>query len=297
MTAAGPFPLAAEAPDLDVLTRFKGSIEAFTHHRGITHTFVGVPFIAALTIAFVWIIHRIQMRSPEKAAARVERLRRRGYPTRVRWGFLYLCALIAGFSHILLDYTNNYGVRPFEPFWYRWYSWDIVAIFEPLFYVVLIGGLVLPSLFRLVNEEIGAKDPRTSWPSSGHPRAGGRDRRLGSSRLSASQGSRRVAGARLPGRGPHPRQRLPVPANSVHLVWRRRDPRLFCTDAGRLADARGGPARQHADPLQARRDGSEPGSQVARDSGACTWIGRSIRWWRSNIFRRHRAAILRTSRT
>ena len=149
--------LAAEAPDIDVLTRFKGSIEAFTHHRGITHTFAGVPFIAALTIAFVWIIHRIQMRSPEKAAARVERLRKRGYPTQARWGFLYLCALIAGFSHILLDYTNNYGVRPFEPFGYRWYSWDIVAIFEPLLYLVLIGGLVLPSLFGLVNEEIGAK--------------------------------------------------------------------------------------------------------------------------------------------
>ena len=49
------------------------------------------------------------------------------------------------------------AIRPFEPFWYRWYAWDIVFIFEPLLYVVLIGGLVLPSLFRLVNEEIGAK--------------------------------------------------------------------------------------------------------------------------------------------
>jgi inner membrane protein len=74
----------------------------------------------------------------------------------VRWGLLFWFALVAVLSHILLDFTNNYGVRPFEPFSYRWYHWDIVFIFEPVMWVVLLGGLVLPALFRLVQEEIGA---------------------------------------------------------------------------------------------------------------------------------------------
>ena len=33
-----------------------------------------------------------------------------------RWGLLFLYACLAGLSHILLDFTNNYGVRPFWPF-------------------------------------------------------------------------------------------------------------------------------------------------------------------------------------
>jgi len=149
--------IAAEAPDIDIVTYFKGTLFEFAHHRGITHTFIGIPFVTAAVLLFVWAVHRIRTRTPEKAAARIERLKKRGLPAEPRWGLLYLLGLLAGFSHILLDYTNNYGVRPFAPFSYHWYAWDIVFIFEPLLYVVLIGGLLLPSLFRLVNEEIGAK--------------------------------------------------------------------------------------------------------------------------------------------
>jgi inner membrane protein len=64
-----------------------------------------------------------------------------------RWGLLFLFAYIAGLSHILLDYTNNYGVRPFWPFWEKWYSWDIIFIVEPALYVILVAGLVLPAIF------------------------------------------------------------------------------------------------------------------------------------------------------
>src|SRR6185312_15775659 len=56
-----------------------------------------------------------------------------------------------------LDFTNNYGVRPFWPFWEKWYSWDIVFIIEPLLLILLIGGLVLPALFSLINDEIGVR--------------------------------------------------------------------------------------------------------------------------------------------
>jgi len=136
--------LAAEAPDLDVFGRFGGHNFGFAHHRGFTHSFLGGILVAALVVAFVYVLHRFR-RPP---AANVP-------PP--RWGLLLLYAYIACLSHILLDFTNNYGVRPFWPFSGRWYSWDIVFIIEPVLLVLLAGGLVLPSLFSLINEEIGAR--------------------------------------------------------------------------------------------------------------------------------------------
>jgi inner membrane protein len=134
--------LAAEAPDLDVLWAFRGPVAAFEHHRGITHTFLATPFIALITVVVVWCIHRLR-KKPTKAP--------------VRWGLLWLFALIAALSHLLLDFTNNYGLRPFFPFNPRWYSWDIVFIVEPLILVALILALVLPWILGLADREIGAK--------------------------------------------------------------------------------------------------------------------------------------------
>ena len=139
--------LAAEAADLDVLWAFKGPIAALRHHRGITHSFVGTPFVAAATLGFVYLLHYFWLR---------HRPARRSDPP-VRWGYLYWLALLAALSHLLLDYTTDYGIRLFEPFNWRWYSWDIVFIIEPVILLVLILGLVMPSLFGLINQEIGAR--------------------------------------------------------------------------------------------------------------------------------------------
>ena len=137
--------LAAEAPDLDVLGHFKGAVFGFAHHRGITHTLAGSPFIAGLVVLLVYGCYRWKYRHG-----------RVGDPP--RWGLLLLFAWIAVLSHILLDFTNNYGVRPFSPFYPRWYSWDIVFIVEPVLLAMLAAALALPRLFSLINEEIGARD-------------------------------------------------------------------------------------------------------------------------------------------
>ena len=150
--------LAAEAADIDVLWEFKGSIAALQHHRGITHSFVGVPLIAAAVLVLVYLGHRLKRRLHPPPARSPEA------PPRlpIRWRYLYFCAVVAALSHLLLDYTTAYGIRLFEPFNFRWYSWDIVSIVEPVMLVALIAGLVLPSLFGLINQEIGArsKGPR-----------------------------------------------------------------------------------------------------------------------------------------
>ena len=75
----------------------------------------------------------------------------------VRWGVLYGLALVALLSHLLLDYTNNYGLRPFFPFNARWYAASIVFLFDPLMFVMLLGALLAPWLFGLVGSEVGAR--------------------------------------------------------------------------------------------------------------------------------------------
>jgi inner membrane protein len=137
--------LAAEAPDVDVISSFGGPAFGFAHHRGFTHSFLGVPIDAAAVTGFVYLIWRLRGRKTSDP----------NLP--VRWWLLFFYACLGGLSHILLDFTNNYGVRPFWPFWEKWYSWDIVFIFEPVMFALLLLGLVIPALFSLIDSEIGAR--------------------------------------------------------------------------------------------------------------------------------------------
>ena len=136
--------LAAEAPDIDVFWGFRGPVAGFEHHRGITHTFVGAPGVALAVVAIVWLWHRFRRSQPMLDP---------------RWGVLWLLSLLAVLSHIFLDWTNNYGVRPFYPFNPRWYSLDIAFILEPVIFAALLTALVVPSIFGLADREIGAGKP------------------------------------------------------------------------------------------------------------------------------------------
>jgi inner membrane protein len=149
--ATATLTLAAEAPDLDVFSRIGGSAFGLNHHRGFTHSFLGVPLVAAAVVGFIYLLWRLRGR----------KTRNPNLPP--RWGLLFAYACLAGLSHILLDFTNNYGVRPFWPFSERWYSWDIVFIADPILLVVLTLGLIVPALFSLINEEIGV---RSKGPSA-----------------------------------------------------------------------------------------------------------------------------------
>lgn len=143
--ATATLTLAAEAPDIDVLGRFGGPVFGFAHHRGFTHSFLAIPLVAALVVLVIYGVWR----------ARGRKVKDPNLPP--RWGVLFLYACLAGLSHILLDFTNNYGVRPFWPLSERWFSWDIVFIVEPVLLIILLAGLILPSFGALINEEIGVR--------------------------------------------------------------------------------------------------------------------------------------------
>jgi inner membrane protein len=117
-----------------------------------------VPVVAAAACGVVWLLHRW----------RQHRLARRPHPAPdpdstlpspqpVRWAWVYLAALLSGLSHILLDWTNNYGVRPFFPFNPRWYAGSIVFIVEPVLWALLFTAMLFPWIFGLADREIGAR--------------------------------------------------------------------------------------------------------------------------------------------
>ena len=154
--------LAAEAADMDVFWGFAGPVEELKHHRGITHTFLAAPFVAAVIVGLVALLHLwLEKRRKRKlAAASLEPgapIPNRLQPRIIHWGWLYLTTLIAALSHLLLDWTNNYGLRPFFPFNPRWYAGSFVFIAEPVLWALLLSAVLMPALLGLVGGEIGAR--------------------------------------------------------------------------------------------------------------------------------------------
>lgn len=126
--------LAANAPDIDVVSGLGGALDYLRYHRWVTHSLVFLPVLAVLPVAFVRLFVR----------------------RRFRWGPAYLASLVAVASHLLLDWTNVYGVRLLAPLSERWFRLDITSIVDFWIWAVLLVGWLGPALARLVNSEIGA---------------------------------------------------------------------------------------------------------------------------------------------
>ncbi len=154
--------LAAEAADLDIVWSLRGPVEVLKHHRGITHTFIAAPVVAGVIVGLVAVLHVWQERRRKRKleAAHLEPgapIPQRLQAKTVHWGWLYLTALIAALSHLLLDWTNNYGLRPFFPFNPRWYAGSFVFIAEPVIWALLLLAMIVPALLGLIGGEIGAR--------------------------------------------------------------------------------------------------------------------------------------------
>src|ERR1700704_6782710 len=104
--------LAANAPDSDVAVLIFGGRWAFLHHhRGITHSIIGCVVLAlALPLAF---------HAGDWLSARA---RKRARQTKLKG--LLIVSIIATATHPLLDWMNNYGIRPLLPWNPRWFYGD-----------------------------------------------------------------------------------------------------------------------------------------------------------------------------
>jgi inner membrane protein len=74
---------------------------------------------------------------------------------RLPWMRAWLLCLLGVGSHLLLDWTNDYGIRLFLPFSSRWFALDWTGLYDPAILVVLGVAALWPMLARLVSGEIG----------------------------------------------------------------------------------------------------------------------------------------------
>ncbi len=124
--------LAANLPDLDIVTALGGSAAYLHWHRHLTHSLLAAPVLAFLVIALV-----------------------RLWYAPFAWGKAFLVALAGVISHLLLDLTNIYGVRLMLPFSSQWFHWDITPVVDPWIWTAFLLCICGPLLSRLVSSEIG----------------------------------------------------------------------------------------------------------------------------------------------
>jgi len=118
--------IGAMSPDIDILVRYWGNYEYLKHHRGPTHSILG---LGALTTVISIGLHLL--------------FRDFSFTS------IFIWTLFGSISHTIFDGLNSYGVRPLMPFIKRKYSGSLLMLYDP-FLTVLSISLALYSGSRIV---------------------------------------------------------------------------------------------------------------------------------------------------
>jgi inner membrane protein len=127
--------LSSNAPDIDIVMLARGQLAYLEAHRGYTHSFLFLPVMALACVVVTAVV-------PGK---------------RLPWIKAWLLAILGIACHLLLDWTNSYGIRPLIPFSSRWFYLDLNGLYDVVLLVVLLFAVLWPLLSRLVSSEIGAR--------------------------------------------------------------------------------------------------------------------------------------------
>ncbi len=123
--------VAANLPDADIITGVFGDRWTYLqHHRGITHSVVGTISLAFILPLLFYLADLL-----------LARVRKRAPVVRLRG--LTIASLLVTATHPLMDWTNNYGVRPLLPWNPRWFYGDFVFILDPFLWLTLGGAAFL----------------------------------------------------------------------------------------------------------------------------------------------------------
>jgi inner membrane protein len=136
--------IAANLPDLDVLVFATGS-PAIAFRRGWTHGMVAQLLLPLALTAVIASVARLR-------ATRGGALRRPDVD--VRW--LLALSYVGLYSHVFLDYLNNYGIRLLAPLDWRWFYGDAVFIIDLWLWLVLGTGVWIARRRRRVAPAIWA---------------------------------------------------------------------------------------------------------------------------------------------
>jgi inner membrane protein len=121
--------VAANLPDIDIVSWAGGTLTYLEFHRGLAHSLIAAPLLALIPMLL---------------------FRGRNWQS-------YVACLVAVFSHLMLDWTNVYGIRLLLPFSARWLHLDITDVVDPWILLALLLAVAAAALSGLVSSEIGAK--------------------------------------------------------------------------------------------------------------------------------------------
>lgn len=139
--------VAANAPDIDVVSAAGGPVSYLHYHRHLTHSLLLMPVMALLSVLLVRAIGR----KP------------------VRWVGALAVAVVGVGSHLLLDYTNGYGIRLLLPFSQTYYRLEWTAVVDVWIWAALLLAIAAPFLSRLVGSEIASGSRKALYPGRGWP--------------------------------------------------------------------------------------------------------------------------------
>jgi membrane-bound metal-dependent hydrolase YbcI (DUF457 family) len=113
--------LAANAPDIDAVFWFSGTETYLQWHRSYPHAIALAPLVALLPM----LLARVRFSWPS-----------------------FLASLIGVFSHLLLDWTNSYGIPLALPFSRHRFRLDIANVFDVWIWGILVGATLVMALGR-----------------------------------------------------------------------------------------------------------------------------------------------------
>jgi inner membrane protein len=125
----------ANLPDADTFYSFltEGRLGYLLHHRGHTHTLIGlIP-----QFLLIWWALRVWVKRSKQAV------------TGADWAWMLSLVAAGELSHIGLDALNWYGVHPLWPFDNRWFYGDVLFILEPWLWMTLIPALYFAATAKL----------------------------------------------------------------------------------------------------------------------------------------------------
>ncbi len=134
---ATPFALIVSAlPDADIFTYFINPENAWTNHRGYTHSFfcivIAAPILGAIALALT---RKSALKSGEHAG-------------KAEWGWWILLALSSLSLHTIFDLITSWGTMPLLPFSNARLSWDVVPILDIFLTSVVAASFVANRILR-----------------------------------------------------------------------------------------------------------------------------------------------------
>ncbi|HWF36947.1 MAG TPA: metal-dependent hydrolase [Candidatus Acidoferrales bacterium] len=139
--------IAGVAPDLDYASYFAGPSAFLALHRSALHSIAGAAVLScALAALFPFV--GAKSSGPQNPRKQLP-------PPTFSIAFA-LCA-VGVIAHDLLDLCSGEGIQWLWPFRTHWSHWNLAESFDPWALLILVAGLLIPQLFRLVSEEVGAR--------------------------------------------------------------------------------------------------------------------------------------------